>query len=55
MRGYKYDQGEYNELGKGILSLRNHIYEGSFTPEDAIVVGSVLLIFRHLLSLIQPK
>jgi hypothetical protein len=40
MRGYKYDQSEYNELGKGIRSLRNHIYEGTFTPENAIVAGA---------------
>jgi hypothetical protein len=40
MRGYKYDPSEYAELSKGIQSLRNHIYEGSFSPEDAIVTGS---------------
>ena len=40
MRGFNYDQSEYDELSKGIRSLRNHIYEGTFTPENAIVAGS---------------
>jgi len=35
-----YNQREYNELDKGIRSLRSHIYEGTFTPENAIVAGS---------------
>lgn len=40
MRGYKYDQNEYDELDKGIQSLRSHIYIGTFTSENAIVAGS---------------
>ena len=40
MRGYRYDQSEYEELCKGIQNLRNHIYEGTFTPENAIVAVS---------------
>lgn len=58
MRGYKFDQSEYDELGKGILSLRNHIYEGTFTSENAIVAGSKVaylaaLTLTHTLTINQ--
>lgn len=55
MRGYKYDQSEYDELDKGIRSLRNHIYEGTFTPEDAIVAGSKVAYLSALTLIHSPK
>jgi hypothetical protein len=55
MRGYKYDQSEYAELSKGIQSLRSHIYEGSFTPEDAIVAGSKIAYLSALTLIHSPK
>jgi hypothetical protein len=55
MRGYKYDQSEYDELDKGIRSLRNHIYEGTFTPENAIVAGSKVAYLSALTLIHSPK
>jgi hypothetical protein len=55
MRVYKYDQSEYSELSKGIQSLRNDIYEGAFTPEDAIVAGSKVAYLSALTLLHSPK
>ncbi len=58
MRGYKYDQSEYDELSKGIRNLRNHIYEGTFSTEDAIVAGSKVaylaaLTLTHIATISQ--
>jgi hypothetical protein len=55
MRGYKYDQSEYDELGKGIRSLRNQIYEGTFTPENAIVAGSKVAYLAALTLTHTPR
>ncbi len=55
MRGYKYNQNEYNELGKGIQSLRNHIYEGIFTPENAIVAASKVAYLAALTLTQSPS
>ena len=55
MRGYKYDQSKYDELTQGIRSLRNHIYEGTFTPENAIVAGSKVAYLAALTLTHSPK
>lgn len=55
MRGYKYNQREYNELDKGIRSLRSHIYEGPLLQKMRLLLAQKLLILQRLLSPIHPQ
>lgn len=54
----KYDSGLAERMIMAFIlveDLQHHIYEGSFTPEDAIVAGSKIAYLSALTLIHSPK